>query len=238
MLDCGAGTVHALARFGLPWQDLTHLFVSHFHVDHIGELPAMMFAFKWGMNKVRSDELCIVGPKGLNEVVQRLDDALGPRLFETRFPLSVKTLEPGSSMELGSNANLSVFKTPHNEESLAVKIECEGESIGYTGDTAYNDDVADFFQGVDILISECSYLTPHPNVRHLTVEEVAKLAARADAGCLIVTHCYFEVDEAELEQRISERFKGVIVVGRDGRSVSSGTFGEMFGRDSGERVVE
>ena len=38
MLDCGAGTLHALARFDVKWQEMTHLFISHFHVDHIGEL--------------------------------------------------------------------------------------------------------------------------------------------------------------------------------------------------------
>ena len=32
MLDCGAGNLHALARYELPWQRMTHLFISHFHV--------------------------------------------------------------------------------------------------------------------------------------------------------------------------------------------------------------
>ena len=41
-LDCGAGTVHAMARWGLPWEALTHQWVSHFHVDHAGELPARL----------------------------------------------------------------------------------------------------------------------------------------------------------------------------------------------------
>ena len=38
MMDCGAGTVHGLARYGCNWEQLTHLYISHFHVDHVGEL--------------------------------------------------------------------------------------------------------------------------------------------------------------------------------------------------------
>ena len=41
MMDCGAGTLHAMARYGLDWEHLTHIFLSHFHVDHIGELAAL-----------------------------------------------------------------------------------------------------------------------------------------------------------------------------------------------------
>jgi ribonuclease BN (tRNA processing enzyme) len=49
MMDCGAGTVHALARIRTPWEQMTHLFLSHFHVDHIGELASLFFAFRYGM---------------------------------------------------------------------------------------------------------------------------------------------------------------------------------------------
>src|SRR3989449_7764257 len=37
LLDCGAGALHRLAQFGLPWHDVTHVIVSHFHPDHWGE---------------------------------------------------------------------------------------------------------------------------------------------------------------------------------------------------------
>src|SRR5438552_11633053 len=37
LMDCGAGTIHGLARFGLPWLEITHIVITHFHTDHIGE---------------------------------------------------------------------------------------------------------------------------------------------------------------------------------------------------------
>src|SRR5215468_11097353 len=72
MFDCGAGSVHALARYELPWERMSHLFLSHFHVDHIGELPALMYAFRYGMNSARKTPLTIIGPRGLDRVIHAL----------------------------------------------------------------------------------------------------------------------------------------------------------------------
>ena len=46
LLDCGAGTMHALARFGLAWERTSHVVLTHFHPDHFGELPALLFALR------------------------------------------------------------------------------------------------------------------------------------------------------------------------------------------------
>ena len=66
MIDCGAGTVHALARYGLPWEQMTHLFISHFHVDHVCELAALFYALRYGMKTDRGARFTIVGPCGLD----------------------------------------------------------------------------------------------------------------------------------------------------------------------------
>src|SRR3989440_5351355 len=42
LLDCGAGALHRLAEFGLPWHEITHVVLSHFHPDHWGELPMLV----------------------------------------------------------------------------------------------------------------------------------------------------------------------------------------------------
>lgn len=220
MLDCGAGTVHALARYGLPWKAMTHLFLSHFHVDHIGELPALMFAFRWGMREQRAEQMRIIGPRGLDRVIEKLDEALGPRLFEPRFPLIVEMLDPGDLIYAVEDCALSVFKTPHTEESLAMRIEQGGNTICYTGDTPYCNELAGFFSGADLLVSECSYEEPKPGSIHLSVDEVARLAAESDAKRLLVTHFYFDVDEGLLTRRIAQSYKGEILIGRDGMNVS------------------
>jgi len=219
MMDCGAGTVHALARYGLPWEQMSHLFVSHFHVDHVGELASLFFAFLHGMKTERTGPLTLIGPRGLDRVMEGLKFAFGSNLFETNFPVSVRLLAPGEKIELAGDSTLSVAKTPHTRESLAVRIETDDRVLCYTGDTGYSDELARFFSGADVLISECSFHEPREGVRHLSVSEVASLAANAGAAKLIVTHFYFDVNEADLKEELRNGFDGEVIIGRDGLSV-------------------
>jgi ribonuclease BN (tRNA processing enzyme) len=215
MMDCGAGTVHALARYGLPWQRMSHLFISHFHVDHIGEIASLFFAFKWGMEAGRSEPLTLIGPHGLDRVLEKLDEALGPRLFEPRFPVSLKMLAPNERIEAG-RATVSVARTPHTSESLAIRIDSDGRSLCYTGDTDYSDDLIDFFKESDVLVSECSFRYRKQGVPHLSIQDVSRMAARARVARLVVTHFYFPVDDEELKSQLGAEYSGEVIVGRDG----------------------
>jgi len=216
MLDCGAGCVHAFARYGLPWQELTHLFVTHFHVDHVGELAALMWAFKYGMKSRRTAPLTLVGPRGLDRVMKGLNDAYARDLFEAPFPIQLRMLESREALDLSPGSRLSVVKSPHTDESLAVRIDSGGRSICYTGDTGYSDEVAEFFGGADVMISECSYKSRREGSAHLSIDEAARMAARAGAARLVVTHFYFDVEEAALTQQLRDEFAGDVSIGRDG----------------------
>ncbi|MCI0485566.1 MAG: ribonuclease Z [Blastocatellia bacterium] len=220
MLDCGAGTVHALSRYGLPWEEMTHLFISHFHVDHAGELASLFFAFKWGMRASRTETpLTLIGPQGLDRVMDGLKHAFGERLFETEFPVHLRMLAPGERIEIGEGGRLCVAKTPHTEESLAVRIESQGRSLCYTGDTDYSEELSRFFNKADLLVSECSFRERREGVAHLAVKDVAKIAADAEVARLVVTHFYFDVDERELKQELESGYSGEVVIGRDGMSI-------------------
>jgi ribonuclease BN (tRNA processing enzyme) len=219
MMDCGAGTVHALARNQLPWEEMTHLCISHFHLDHVGELAALFFAFRYGMKTERSAPLMVIGPAGLDRVIDGLRLAFGAKLFEPKFPVDVRIVAPGERVQLGLDSTLSVAKTVHTSESLAVRIESHGRALCYTGDTGYDEGLARFFSGADLLISECSVRQPRDGVRHLSVSEAARLADLAKVARLIVTHFYFDVNEAELKAELERDYYGEVIIGRDGLSV-------------------
>jgi ribonuclease BN (tRNA processing enzyme) len=219
MMDCGAGTLHALARYGLPWERMTHLFVSHFHVDHVGELASLFFAFRHGMPKPRTQPLTVLGPQGLDKVMSGLQQTFESNLFDSKFPVELRMLEPGDRFELGIGSLLSVAKTPHTGESLAVRIDSDGRSVCYTGDTGYSEEVAGFFNKTSVMVSECSYRKPHPGVAHVSISEVARMAVIAEAARLIVTHFYFDVNETELKRELQRDFSGEVIIGRDGLAI-------------------
>jgi ribonuclease BN (tRNA processing enzyme) len=168
------------------------------------------------MKTTRAEKLMLVGPRGLDRVLDGLRMAFGSNLFETKFPVELRMLAPGERVEIGPDSTLSVAKTPHTPESLAIRIEGGGRSFCYTGDTAYSDDLASFFIGADLLVSECSFREPRERGAHLSVKEVARLAARAGVAKLIATHFYFEVDDAELKDELERHFGGEVIIGRDG----------------------
>ena len=216
MMDCGAGTMHALARYDRPWEQMTHLFISHFHIDHLGELASLFFAFRYGMKADRREPLTVIGPLGLDRIMDGLRMAFGQTLFEARFPVIVRMIRPGETLKIGKRSTLSVAKTPHTEESLAVRIESHGRTIGYTGDTGYSEELTVFFNKADVLISECSFRESRAGVRHLSVKQAAQLAAQAHVRRLVVTHFYFEVNEAELRTELEGEYSGEVIIGRDG----------------------
>ena len=216
MLDCGAGSLHGLDRFGLPWQKMTHLFVSHFHVDHVGELASLFFAFKHALRDKRTEAFTLAGPRGLDRVMNGLEEAFGSDLFEPKFPVNVRLLDPGARIQVGRDTWLAVAKTPHTDESLAVRIESNGRAVCYTGDTEYGEELVEFFGKADLLISECSFRERKEGVRHLSIKDVATLASRAEVARLVVTHFYFEVDERELKSELQMNYTGEVIIGRDG----------------------
>ena len=219
MMDCGAGTVHALARYNLPWEQMTHLFISHFHVDHCGELASLFFAFDHGMRSKRAEALTVIGPQGLDRVMNSLKEAYGANLFEPKFPVNLQMIADGERVDLTADCSLSVAKTPHTKESLAVRIETGASAICYTGDTDYSEDVARFFDRASLMISECSFRERREGIAHVSVKDVARMAALADVARLVVTHFYFDVNEEELKQELRKDFSGEVMIGRDGLSV-------------------
>src|SRR5690606_2074558 len=90
LFDCGPGVVHRMAQLGVDWQSITHLCLTHFHNDHIGDVPMLFFAWKHGMRPARSTQLEVLGPKGTPRMLFRLAKRCGDHL-------------PGRSCELRCN---------------------------------------------------------------------------------------------------------------------------------------
>jgi ribonuclease BN (tRNA processing enzyme) len=215
-LDAGAGTMHALTRLGLPWESITHQFISHFHLDHCGELPGLLWCLRFGRRAPRTSPLEILGPVGIRALVEQTSALHRANLFDQEFPVTIRELRPGEAVALGDDVRLAVGKTVHTDESLAVRVESGGRSIGYTGDAMWSDDLPRFFGGTDVLVAECSYVELPHDSRHLDVKGTARLAREAGVRRLVPTHCYFDPDEERLADRLAAGYGGDITVARDG----------------------
>jgi ribonuclease BN (tRNA processing enzyme) len=191
LVDCGPGALHHMARFGLPWQHIDHLVISHFHNDHIGDVPALLFALKWGAREGRTDALHVWGPPGLAERLRSMADAFGDHVTRPGFPVEVHALSPAREVDLGGALTLACTPTPHTDESLAYIFRSGARgALGYTGDTGPSEELARFMAGVDVLVAECSLPDHEAMDTHLTPSRLAAMALTARPGRLIVTHAY------------------------------------------------
>jgi ribonuclease BN (tRNA processing enzyme) len=189
LFDCGPGVVHHLARFGLPWPRLDHVFLTHFHNDHTGDLPMLLFALKHTLRPARTRPLTLWGPHGLQERLRAMEAALGSHVADPGFPLLIRELTPGDAFAVGS-VSVRVADTPHTPESVCYRVEAGGATVGYTGDTGPSDEVGRFMADVDVLVAECSLPDAEAMETHLTPASAARLAAVASPRRLVLTHVY------------------------------------------------
>ncbi len=220
LLDCGAGVLPALPRRVRDWTAVTHIFLSHFHIDHVVELPAILFALEHAPGiEERTAPLEILGPPGTARLVEGLESALERDFTQQRFDVAVREVRPGHAHAIRPGCTLRVLSVPHTDESLAVRIEERGASVGYTGDAAPCPELASFFQGCDVLIADCSLEEPSQGVRHLSVEETARLAREASVTHLVATHLFPGLDPEATRKKLEASFSRVVDVARDGLSI-------------------
>jgi ribonuclease BN (tRNA processing enzyme) len=224
LLDCGSGALHGLARERLWWKGLSHVALTHFHTDHVGDLAPLLFALKHGVRPPREEPLVILGPDGLEAHLDALARAHGPYVREPGFPVEVVELAPGDRWaEPRGRFTLAAHATPHTSSSLAYRVETAAGTLGYTGDTGPSAELGRFFRGVDALIAECSLADPPELDNHLSPKSLVELASAAEPGLLVVTHLYPPLRPHKLPDLLREAgYEGELVVARDGTAVEIG----------------
>jgi ribonuclease BN (tRNA processing enzyme) len=219
LLDCGSGTAHRMAALGVDWWGVTHVALTHFHADHVGDLPTLLFAYKHARRPGREAPLTLVGPAGTSALLDRMAAAFGDWVRVPGFPLHVRELPPGEGEELGDGVRLEARKVPHTEESVAYSIVRGGARVTYTGDTGFDAGLGEWAAGSDVLLCECSLPEAYAVPSHLTPEQCAEVASLAAPGVLALTHLYPPVEELDLPAVIGARFGGPVVVAFDGWSI-------------------
>lgn len=220
LMDCGHGTVHGLHRHGKPWHRITHIAITHYHADHVGDLPGVMFALRHALPEPREEPLTLIGPPGFGAFVERLAGVLGGHVSDPGFDCVVLEAAPGSVLELAPGIALSAVSTPHTEESVAYRVETPEGAVGYTGDTGPSREVATFMRGVRVLVAECALPDPPPMDLHLSPASLAEMAGLSEPELLLLTHVFPPVAPDEMAWAVSRRgYAGRCLAAGDGWTV-------------------
>ncbi len=218
LLDIGGDAAHRMAQENLDWANLDAIWVSHFHLDHVGGLAPFLFGTKYApQTQARRKPLVIFGPHGTEKLLRAFDAAYDYGLLEQPFPVEVREVAPLREFEVFGGLRAETFSTPHTGESMALRLsEASGASLVFTSDTGYTDALAEFAQGVDLFIMECSFHRSKPVEQHLELADAMKLAAHAAPRRCLLAHLYPEWDGIDIAVEARRLWDGETIEARDG----------------------
>ncbi len=214
LMDCGSGAIHRLAQFALAWDHVSHVALTHFHPDHYGELPALLFALRHATQ--RTEPLVIVGPPGTVRLVKALAEGFGAWLLDPGYPIGILDLQSGEPFPLSPDVMLEVHPTPHTPESVAFAVTAPEGRLVYTGDTGPSDDLAAWARDCALLLAECSVPDGQEVDGHLTPTSAGRLAAGAAARRLVLTHFYPPVERVDVRRAVAGCYGGAVALASDG----------------------
>lgn len=144
MLDISATAVHRAAQEGFDWAGLDAVWVSHFHLDHVGGLAPFLFGTRHApQTQARRKPLLVYGPRGLEKLLRAFDEAGSYKLFEQPFQVEVRDVSPREVFDVFGGLRAETFSTPHTGESLAVRLsDADVATLVYTSDTCQTDALA------------------------------------------------------------------------------------------------
>ena len=118
LIDCGEGTQIAIKEKGWSFKPIDVICFTHYHGDHISGLPGLLLTMG---NADRTEPLTLIGPKGLERVVNALR-VIAPELpFELKF---IEVTQPEETIEL-NGYRLKAFRVNHNVMCYGYTLEID-----------------------------------------------------------------------------------------------------------------
>ena len=118
LVDCGEATQLALRNAGESSKDIDVICITHFHADHISGLPGLLLTMG---NAERTEPLTIIGPKGVENVVNSI------RIIAPELPFKINFIELSENVQqlYLKGYKITAFKVKHNVICYGYSIEIE-----------------------------------------------------------------------------------------------------------------
>ncbi|GIA27294.1 MBL fold metallo-hydrolase [Vibrio cholerae] len=238
MIDAGGGSFLRFGQSGSTLEDLDFLGITHFHTDHVADLPALL---KGGYFFKREDPLDIAGPQagsafpsltGYMDALFNSKDGAYAYLnglydgSDGLFPVIItdvpyKTTTP---IKVYQQDGLTIYALgiPHGDvPCLAYRIESDQGVIVISADqNGSNPAFYDFAQDADILVMPMAIHESADDVSafmHAKPSVIGEIAAKINPKLLVLNH-WMGVGlkhKAESTKIIKQFYHGEVIAARD-----------------------
>lgn len=118
LIDCGEGTQVSIRIKGWSVHGIDTICFTHFHGDHISGLPGLLLSMG---NSDRTEPVTLIGPKGLEKIVNNL------RCIAPELPFDLKFIELEDKIQtIDINGyKITAFKVNHNVVCYGYTIDIE-----------------------------------------------------------------------------------------------------------------
>jgi ribonuclease BN (tRNA processing enzyme) len=210
LLDCGPGVLGKLRERDGGWPRVESIVVTHWHLDHWGDLVAWVWGSMFGLGHETGPPELWVPPAGIEELA-RFGTRFGtPTMFEDTFQLN----EYAEAEPFATAAGLEVtpLRVPHYTlETYALRVTNSDRTLAYSGDAAPSSQLVEVARAADLFLCEATLadgsLDQHPR-GHLSAAEAVAAFEASGATRLLLTHRPLEL---ELEPGLEQAYEGLEV---------------------------
>ena len=169
LFDAGDGAVPSMENLNLPLPDLTAVFLTHYHSDHVADVGEAI-SRSWILG--RRAALTVYGGEAVERVVDGFNRIYaldynyrtahhGADLFppETTGANAQLILDPGPTGSIVYEENgvtVTAYTVDHSPvlPALGYRVDFAGKSVAISGDTTDTEGLRNMSQGADVLVSE------------------------------------------------------------------------------------
>lgn len=215
-VDAGSGTLSRLEQI-VPMGEIDAVLITHAHPDHFVDLYPCFYARHYG--GAGAPGLPLFCPDGFFDHVSRLVSDDSRAVMTVAY--DVLPLHDGHDFEIGPFRVRAREMAHIGVHSLGYRLEADGRSIAYTGDTGPCEALVDLAHEADVLVAEATWqdgMTLLPF--HLSAAQAGENATAAGAGRLVLTHIWPSLDKERSRAEATTTFAGALDVAREGMVIA------------------
>lgn len=183
--------------------------LSHYHADHVADLPCLQYAARVAMDLgTRQAPLSIYG-----HAEDSFFDTLNYHHYTAGHLIDTKT-----DLHLG-DMTLTFTRNVHPAPCFSMRIRKKNRIIAYISDTEWTDSLVDVARDADLLICEASLYNAYQGMvpGHLTAGEAGRIARQAKSGHLVLSHLPHFGHHRDLLKQAAAVYDGPVELARTGR---------------------